>query len=62
MMSQFYKVKIIIGKEAEKNMVQEEVAPFETGVDNFINLVTIENENKEDSKITLDLPMEVEKV
>ena len=29
-------------------MVQEEVAPFEPGVDKFDNLVTIENNDKED--------------
>ena len=43
-------------------MVQEEVAPFEPEVDNFVNVVTIENEDKEDLKITLGLPMEIEKV
>ena len=34
---------------------------FEPEVDNFVNVVTIENEDQEDSKITLDLPMEIEK-
>ena len=42
-------------------MVQD-VAPFERKEDNFVNLVTIENEDKEDSKITLGLPMEIENV
>ena len=43
-------------------MVQEEVAPFKPEVDNFVNFVTIENEDKEDLKITVGLPMEIDKV
>ena len=58
MMKQFYKAKVIIGNE---KMVQEEVAQFESEVDNFFNLVRIENEDKEDSKLALALPMEIEK-
>ena len=42
-------------------MVQEEVAPFEPEVNNFVNVITIENEDKEDLKIALGLPMEIEK-
>ena len=57
MMRQFYKGKIFIEKEADEKMVQEEVAPFEPEVDNFVKVITIENENKEDLKITLGLPM-----
>ena len=56
-MRQFYKGKIFIEKEADEKMVQEEVAPFEPEVDNFVKVITIENENKEDLKITLGLPM-----
>ena len=62
MMRQFYKAKIFIEKEADEKMVQEEVAPFEPEVENFVNVVTIENEDKEDLKITVGLPMEIEKV
>ena len=62
MMRQFYKAKVIIGKEDDEKMVQEEVAQFESEVDNFFNLVRIENEDKEDSKLALALPMEIEKV
>ena len=43
-------------------MVQEEVAPFEPKMDNFANVITIENEAKEDLKITLGLPVEIEKI
>ena len=32
---------------------------FEPEVDNFDNVVTIENEDKEDLKITLGLPLEI---
>ena len=39
-------------------MDQEEVVPFESEVDNFANVVAIENQDKEDLKITLDLPLE----
>ena len=42
-------------------MIQEEVAPFEPEVDNFANVIKVENEAKEDLKTTLDLPMEIEK-
>ena len=38
------------------------VAPFEPEVDNFANVITVENEAKEDLKITLGLPMEIEKI
>ena len=62
MMRQFYKAKLFIEKEADERMVQEEVAPFEPEVDNFANVITVENEAKEDLKITLDLPMEIEKI
>ena len=62
MMKQFYRAKVIIGKEDDEKMVQEEVAQFESEVDNFFNLVRIENEDKEDSKLALALPMEIEKV
>ena len=62
MMRQFYKAKVIIGKEDDEKMVQEEVAQFESEVDNFFNLVRIENEDKEDLKLALALPMEIEKV
>ena len=34
-------------------MIQEEVAPFEPEVDNFANVITIENEAKKNLKITL---------
>ena len=61
-MRQFYKAKLFIEKEADERMVQEEVAPFEPEVDNFANVITVENEAKEDLKITLDLPMEIEKI
>ena len=53
MIRQFYKVKIFIGKEANEKMVQKEVASFEPEVDKFYNVVTIENEDNEDLKITL---------
>ena len=43
-------------------MIQEEVAPFEPEVDNFANVITIENEAKKNLKITLRLPMEIEKI
>ena len=62
MMRQFYKAKIFLEKEADEKMVQENVAPFETEVDNFANVIAIENEAKEDLKITLGLPMEIEKI
>ena len=62
MMRQFDKAKIFIGKEADEKMVQEEFTPSEPEVDNFVNVVTNENEDKEDSKITIGLPMEIEKV
>ena len=52
----------IYRKEADEKMVQEEVAPFEPEVDNFANVITIENEDKEDLKITLGLPMKIEKI
>ena len=61
-MRQFYKAKLFIEKEAGKRMVQEDVAPFEPEVENFANVITVENEAKEDLKITLDLPMEIEKI
>ena len=61
MVRQFYKGKIFIEKEANNKMVQEEVAPFEPEVNNFVNVITIENEDKEDLKIALGLPMEIEK-
>ena len=48
MIIQFYKSKIFIEKEADEKMVQEEAAPIEPEVDNFGNLITIENEAKED--------------
>ena len=51
----------IYRKEADEKMVQEEVAPFEPEVDNFANVIKVENEAKEDLKTTLDLPMEIEK-
>ena len=38
------------------------VTPFEPEVENFVNVVTIENEDKEDLKITVGLPVEIEKV
>ena len=60
MMRQFYKAKIFIKKEADEKMVQEEVAPFEAAVDNFINDVTIGNEDN--LKISLGFPMEIKKV
>ena len=31
-------------------------------MDNFANVITVENEAKEDLKITLGLPMEIEKI
>ena len=62
MMRQFNKAKIFIGKAADEKMVHEEVAPFEPEVDNFANVVTIENEDNEDLKITLGLPMKIEEV
>ena len=62
MMRQFYKAKIFIEKEADAKMVQEEVTPFEREVDNFVNDVTIGNEDEEDLKITLGFPMEIKKV
>ena len=62
MMRQFYKGKIFIEKEADEKMVQEKIAPFEPEVDNLVNVVTIENDDKEDLKITLGLPMEIEKM
>ena len=43
-------------------MVQEEVAPFEPDVDNFANAIAIKNEAKEDLKITVVLPMEIERI
>ena len=43
-------------------MVQEKVAPFEPKEDNFVNLITIEKEGKEDSKINLRLPVEIKNV
>ena len=43
-------------------MIQEEIAQFEPEVDNLVNVITIENENKEDLKITVCLPMEIEKI
>ena len=58
MVRQFYKAKIFIEKEADEKMVQEEVAPFKPEVDNFL----IENEAKKDLKITLGLPMKLEKI
>ena len=48
MIIQFYKSKIFIEKEADEKMVQEEAAPIEPEVDNFGNLITVENEAKED--------------
>ena len=62
MMRQFYKAKIFIETETDKKMVQEEVASFEPEVDNFANIITIENEVKEDLKTTLGLPVEIEKI
>ena len=62
MMRQFYKAKLFIEKEADERMVQEEVAPFEPEVDNFANAITIKNEDKEDLKIMLGLPMKIEKI
>ena len=62
MMRQFYKAKIFIETETDKKMVQEEVASFEPKVDNFANIITIENEAKEDLKTTLGLPVEIEKI
>ena len=62
MIRQFNKAKIFIEKKADEKMVQEEVLPFEPEVDNFLNLVTIENQGKKDLKITLDLPLEIEKI
>ena len=61
-MRQFYKAKLFIEKEADEKMVQEEIAPFEPEVDNFANVIAVENEAKEDLKITLDLPMEIENI
>ena len=62
MIRQFYKAKIFIEKEADEKMVEEEVEPFEPEVDNFTNVITIENKAKEDLKITLGLSMEIEKI
>ena len=62
MMRQFYKAKIFIKKKVDEKMVQEEVGPFETEVYNFANVITIENETKKDLKITLGLPVEIEKI
>ena len=62
MIRQFYKAKIFIEKEADEKMVEEEVEPFEPEVDNFTNVITIENKVMEDLKITLGLSMEIEKV
>ena len=62
MMRQFYKAKILIGKEVDKKVAQEEVTSFKPEVDNFVNVVTTENEDKEDSKIILGLSVEIEKV
>ena len=53
-MTQFYKAKIFIKKEVDEKMVQEEVSPFENEVYNFANVITIENETKEDLKITTE--------
>ena len=50
MIRQFFKAKILIGKEANEKMVQKEVASFEPEVDKFDNVV---NEGNEDLKITL---------
>ena len=50
--------KRIWGKNGSRRMV----APFEPEVDNFANVITVENEAKEDLKITLGLPMEIEKI
>ena len=62
MTRQFYKAKIFIGKEADQKIVQEEVAPCEPEVDNFVNVLTVENKDKEDLKIILGLPVENKKV
>ena len=62
MIRQFYKAKIFIEKEADEKMVEEEVVPLEPEVDNFTNVITIENKVKEDLKITLGLSMEIEKI
>ena len=62
MMRQFYKAKIFLEKEADEKMVQENVAPFEPEVANFASVIAVENEAKEDLKITLGLPMEIEKI
>ena len=62
MMRQFYKAKILIGKEVDKKVAQAEVTSFKPEVDNFVNVVTTENEDKEDSKIILGLSVEIEKV
>ena len=65
MMRQFFKVKIFIKEADERSwwkMVQEKVALFEPEEDNFVILITIENAGKEDSKITLRLPVEIKKV
>ena len=61
-MRQFYKAKIFLEKEADEKMLQEEVAPFEPEVDNFVNVITIKNEDKEDLKIMLGLAMKIEKI
>ena len=61
-MRQFYKAKLFIEKEADERMVQEEVAPFQYDMDNFANVITVENEVKKDLKITVGLPMEIEKI
>ena len=60
MMRQFYKAKLFIEKEADERMVQEEVARFQSDMDSFANVITFENEAKEDLKITLGLPMEID--
>ena len=61
-MRQFYKAKLFTEKEDDERMVQEEVAPFEPEVDSFANVITVENQAKEDFKITLGLSMEIEKI
>ena len=60
MVRQFYKAKLFIEKEADERMVQEEVARFQSDMDSFANVITLENEAKEDLKITLGLPMEID--
>ena len=61
-MRQSYKAKIFIEKEADEKMVQVEVAPFEPQVGNFVNVISIENEDNEDLKITVGLKMDIEKI